>query len=699
MANSDSDPHSTWYAPAFRHKASLTKKKIIRFYTQLGPLRIIVTTLVLLLSLLFARFSWHIPLVVDIERVLFDIRATLTAPRVDQDERIVMITYTDETLFASGIRSPVDRTILEKALANIDQMGAKTIGIDIVFDSPRPDDLLLQARLRAMQTPTWLAYVEQESNPNTIQYQQQQFLQNYVGAVHTAKTRPASVRFQTDDDGTIRSWPNRPPGLPPLMPSAMTDNKNTDKQMSVYEGSIRFLLPRRAVRGEEETVFAKVPIDSFALPMNEEMHTALGALVQDRHVLIGSDIIDIDRFETPLSRLPDLQSNERKTMVGIEVQAHMLAQQLDNAWLIPIESTVLWIFALLMVITGSLTALVNMPMRWTSQALLVQLILILSLPFNFHSQGFDTASLSVFGWAFGWLISYAVAGATSRTIGARQRAFAQSALGKYLPRDVAAQIINNPKRLSLHGEKREVYSVFSDLQGFTTLSHAVTPETVASLLNEYLDRLSDIVLHYGGTIDKFVGDAVVAFWGAPISRSDDGKRAAAAAYAMFEAGEKFRHDMKLREGIPLIGKTRVGLHKGDAIVGNFGGKGRIQYTALGDSINTAARLESANKEMKTNVLFSREACEHSDRDDLVAMGRVTLRGRAKPVDVFEPRPDLSLEMREAITKMIQARKNGDHQTYVTYITTMRSKMEYDPAIKFLLHRLNETKGEESYALH
>src|SRR3546814_1678783 len=188
--------------------------------------------------------------------------------------------------------------------------------------------------------------------------------------------------------------------------------------------------------------------------------------------------------------------------------------------------------------------------------------------------------------------------------------------------------MRSPAQLSLHGERRNIYCVFTDLEGFTKLSHAVTPETVARLLNEYLDRLSDIVLDHGGTIDKFVGDAVVAFWGAPLSRPDDGEKAAAAAVAMFRAGEAFRVDMA--EGVPPIGMTRVGLHVGDAIVGNFGGEGRIQYTALGDSMNTASRLESANKSLKTGVLISAEAAATAGRDDLMPMGRVTLRGRARP---------------------------------------------------------------------
>src|SRR3546814_15455866 len=115
--------------------------------------------------------------------------------------------------------------------------------------------------------------------------------------------------------------------------------------------------------------------------------------------------------------------------------------------------------------------------------------------------------------------------------------------------------MRDPDQLSLHGERRNIYCVFTDLEGFTKLSHAVTPETVARLLNEYLDRLSDIVLDHGGTIDKFVGAAVVAFWGAPLSRPDDGEKAAAAAVAMFRAGGAFRADIV--EGGPPSGRTRV----------------------------------------------------------------------------------------------------------------------------------------------
>lgn len=681
-------------APDEQRAAVPLRKQVRRLVMQLGPSRMAATILFLIVAVLFARFSWQMPLIDAAERALYDARATLMAPRVGQDKRIVLITYNDETLFNTGIRSPLDRTLLANALGNIDRMGAKAIGIDIAFDSPRPDDELLKTQLRAMATPTWLAYAEQASNPNTIFFEQQKFLEAFIADVATAKTRPTSVLFRTDDDSVIRKWPDRPKNLPPLMSNAMA---LVDPAFTNFQGNIRFLVPARASVGQEEPVFANIPIDAFAVPMDDDMRAGFAELVRGRYVLIGGDIIDNDQFNTPLSRFIDPITGQHETMIGLEVHAHMLAQQLDGAWSRPLAPAALWTLAVLVVIAGGLTSLIDLRARWVALAFLAQMAFFIAFPFWVHGRGVDTTTLPAFGWAIGWLFGYAAVGTAARTIGSRQRAFAQSALGKYLPADVAAQIMRDPDQLSLHGERRNIFCVFTDLEGFTKLSHAVTPETVARLLNEYLDRLSDIVLEHGGTIDKFVGDAVVAFWGAPLSRPDDGEKAAAAAFAMYRAGEQFRIDLAA-DDVPPIGMTRVGLHVGDAIVGNFGGEGRIQYTALGDSMNTAARLEAANKGLKTGVLVSAEAAARSGRDDLVPMGRVTLRGRAQPVDVLTPRPDLSPEQRAQIAALLAAHAAGDKNAYVTAATDLRTEFGQDPAIMFLIERLNDTEKGESYVL-
>jgi len=300
--------------------------------------------------------------------------------------------------------------------------------------------------------------------------------------------------------------------------------------------------------------------------------------LKGKYVLIGGDIIDRDRFDTPIGSVEGTSDPDGK-MKGLEVHTQMLAKSSDDDLPTPTQSGALGIAALLAAVCGGLSAVTTGKAHKVAVILIGQFLFFLMFPFLLHNMGTDTVTLPAFGWAMGWAFGYASVGAAARTIGSKQRAFAQGALGKYLPKSIAGEIMRNPDKLALHGEKRQVFAVFTDLEGFTKLSHAIEPEMVATLLNDYLDRLSEVTLQYGGTIDKFVGDALVSFWGAPISYPDDGERAAKAAYALYQAGEDFRRNVP--EGVPPIGRTRVGMHYGDAIVGNFGGEGRRQYTRSG----------------------------------------------------------------------------------------------------------------------
>jgi adenylate cyclase len=623
----------------------------------LGWVRTIATGLLLIGALLFARYSWHIPLAVTAERSLYDLRAVATEPRVDQDPRIVMVTYTDETLAATAKRSPLDRAILARALTAIDQMGAKAIGIDILIDQPQPEDQQLIDAMRAMKTPVYLAFASHITNNANMQDWQEKFLTSFQKAVSGGAVHPASVFFLPDLDGTMRSWPVQPHNLPALLPNAMTQAPAATRD---YNLAIDYRLAKDASR----PVFSKLPIDVLA---NPEIAAAFKDQIAGRYVLIGGDIIDTDQFVTPMTWYIDkatdsngvpLEDRPRNGQtIGLEVHAHMLAQLLDGRWKRELPATSVWVCAFLVVVAGALTALIDLPVWGMALVVIGEALMFALLPIGVERLGLDTQTLPQFGWGVGWVIAFLGAGSAARALSSEQRAFAQSALGKYLPRDIAAEILKNPDSLSLTGEKRPIYVVFTDLEGFTKLSHAIEPEMVATLLNKYLDMLSDVVLAQGGTIDKFVGDAVVAFWGAPISREDDGQRAVAAALGMHEAGERFRKEAP--EGVPTIGKTRVGIHYGEAIVGNFGGEGRIQYTALGDAMNTAARLESANKQTKTSILASGELVARAGVPIFRPLGRVTLRGRSTPLSIWEPVPYMAADERTAFAHKVDAAVKGD----------------------------------------
>jgi adenylate cyclase len=440
-----------------------------------------------------------------------------------------------------------------------------------------------------------------------------------------------------------------------------------------YAGSIDYLLPKWADR----PVFTKLPIDLFAIDYGGPPPPELARQIAGRYVLIGGDIKDADDFLTPMSRMSG------KATKGVAVHAHLLAQALDGRLLPMPGPSALWLLALLVVVAGCLSSLLEMKSWKLPAALAVQILLFAGLPFLLQARHIDTQGLPALGWAVGWVLAFAAVGTAARAVGSEERRFAQSALGKYLPPDVAALILKEPERLSLRGEKRRIFALFSDLEGFTKLSHAVTPEQLSDLLNRYLDLMSETVLRHGGTIDKFVGDAVVAFWGAPIARDDDGERAVRAAIAMYEAGEAFRRSAG--PDIPPIGCTRVGLHRGEAVVGNFGGKGRIQYTALGDGMNTAARLESANKLLHSTILVSQEAREQSGLDLFRPLGRVVLSGRATPIEVWEPVPAMDPALRRRLTEA-WLRFDGGDAAALAELEVLAAAGE-DAALRDLVYRL------------
>lgn len=677
-------------------------KQIRRTLVQLGAWRTILGMIVVVLALLLARYGMQLPLVNTAEHAFYDSRALISAPLEPQDERITIVRYTDDTLINTRVRSPLDRAILADALRTIDSMEPASVGIDILFDQPTDNDEKLLQQLRAMRAPTWIAYADPASNPSNIQQRQVDFLRQFLASAQTATTRPASIRLATDNDNAYRRWGGRAAGTPPLLALAMAHSGDAFEQ---YHGSIRWRLPAQVdvEQGVDQApVFARLDVDTITDPA---MQTAdalpfLESQIRGRHILIGGEIIDSDLFVTPLSGLPDIETGESHDMWGIEVHAHMLAQILDDMAFAPIPGWTLWLVALLAVLAGAMTGLLDLRPWVSALLLLVQLALIATIPFVLQGNGVDTINLPVAGMAGGWLLAFLAATSATRAVGAEERAFAQSALGKYLPRDIANEILANPERLALHGEKKAIYCLFSDLEGFTKMSHAMTPENVAFVLNAYLDTLSAVVLAHGGTIDKFVGDAVVAFWGAPIARADDADKATQALVAMAEAGDAFsiRMASEMDGTLPPIGRTRVGLHYGEAVVGNFGGEGRIQYTALGDSMNTAARLESANKALKTRALVSLEALANADNSRFVAMGRIQLRGRAQPVDVFEPRSDMTEEQRAAIDALVAAHDAGKGPQYARQRGLVLSlDIANRASVDFLIERLDATDPGGFYA--
>jgi adenylate cyclase len=203
----------------------------------------------------------------------------------------------------------------------------------------------------------------------------------------------------------------------------------------------------------------------------------------------------------------------------------------------------------------------------------------------------------------------------------------------YVSPAVVNQMIEHPDQLVLGGQKREVTLMFTDLAGFTSISEKLTPEQVSHLLNRHLTEMTRIVIAHGGTVDKFIGDAVMAFWGAPLDDPDQAKNACEAARDMQKAMVSLRAELQA-EGLPAI-FMRIGLHTGPAVVGNMGSEERFDYTAIGDTVNLASRLEGANKAYGTDILLSEATARKLNGVlPLRVVDNVKVKGKLEPVEVF-----------------------------------------------------------------
>ncbi|MCK9170940.1 MAG: CHASE2 domain-containing protein [Treponema sp.] len=222
----------------------------------------------------------------------------------------------------------------------------------------------------------------------------------------------------------------------------------------------------------------------------------------------------------------------------------------------------------------------------------------------------------------------------------KEKGFLRQAFSTYLSKEVVNEIVNDPGKLTLGGEDKHITALFTDIKSFSSFSEMVTPTRLVSILNEYLGLLSDIILQYGGTIDKYIGDEIVSFFGAPLDLSDHAFRACAAGVRMKQAEKLYNEKHLADKSIPRELETRVGVNTGNMVVGNMGTSMKMNYTIMGNDVNLASRLEGVNKIYKSWVLVSEQTWKEADsgqhKDELVSrrLDKVRVVGINKPVQLY-----------------------------------------------------------------
>ena len=271
---------------------------------------------------------------------------------------------------------------------------------------------------------------------------------------------------------------------------------------------------------------------------------------------------------------------------------------------------------------------------------------------------------------------------------------AQATLSRFFSPNLAQRLASDEEALRFGGEWREVATLFTDVTSFTALLQALPPAQLGMLLNEYIGGMTEIVFSHDGTVAKIVGDALHVLFGAPADQPDRAARAVRCALDLDAFSEGFR--LRWRDKGVAFGATRIGVHAGPAIVGNFGGGQYFNYTAYGDTINTAARLEEANKSFGTRVLVSSAVTQQVPAFKGRPAGAVLLRGRSGPLAVFEPLGE-ARHADSATAAYIDAydRLRARDPAAVAAFAALVGQNRLDPLIGFHLRRLlNGGEGDQ-----
>lgn len=327
---------------------------------------------------------------------------------------------------------------------------------------------------------------------------------------------------------------------------------------------------------------------------------------------------------------------------GVGVHITLLDNLLNQQFITKSPWYISLIWILILSVLGTLTVLISEKQKSTKKTMLSIILIpsfivgvIIGASFGLFILGFwIPLIIPLFAYLFSFfgcfIFSYSQEG--------KQRRFIKSAFSQYVSPTVIENLIQNPSSLKLGGEKKRLSIFFSDIQGFTSISENIPPEELTEFLNDFLSEMSNIILKYGGTIDKYEGDAIVAFWNAPTNVENHEICALEAALECQNLLENMRASYTYRLGSPVY--MRIGLNTGDAVVGNLGSRERFDYTMIGDSVNLAARLEGLNKEFGTYTMCSKNLKEAAEKINPSLLwrelGRVAVVGKKTAVTVYEP---------------------------------------------------------------
>ncbi len=458
-----------------------------------------------------------------------------------------------------------------------------------------------------------------------------------VPGIFDAAGGAANVRVNPDPDTIYRRIPlfftvhgesgGGPSGNPVFVGSvplalALAVRPESDSLRVPLDRDGRFVIRFFGPAGTYRSLSAAAVINSYAQAQEGQTPQIPAAEFKDKIVLVGLSAVGLlDIKASPISGV----------VPGVEIQAAALDTLLNNRSFRFPGKMISWFFIVLLALAAGWT--VSILRKPAAQA--ASFAGFLAVPAAAATAAFaGKIWLDFVAPLAAVLLTIVGAAVLNYMVEGRERRFLKGAFHHYLSPAVIDRIVADPGHLKLGGEQREVTSYFSDVAGFTSISEALGPAGLVALLNEYLTEMTDLILDSGGTLDKYEGDAIIAFWNAPLDDPDHALRAARTALACQTRVAAIGPELEKKYGRRI--RMRIGLNTGPAIVGNMGSARRFDYTAMGDTINLASRLESAGKQYGVWLLAG-EATVRKAGGAIVSREVDVIRvvGKTEPVRIFE----------------------------------------------------------------